>query len=248
MPAPYNNAVIELNQLRVACKNCSLFQLCLPHGISDADLALLDTIIKRRRPLQRGDYLFQVGDPFRSIYVVRSGAVKTFAPTLDGEEQVTGFHLPGELVGLDAITTGTHPCSAMALETSSFCEIPFDRLEDLSEEVRSLGRHLLRILSREIHDDHELLKLLNKHTAEERLAALLVSFLTRLQQRGLSGREFHLSMSRHDISNYLGLAVETVSRVFSRFQQEGLMTVTRRYVVINDLDRLKTLAGVCHGA
>ncbi len=244
MTAPRNNtAVIELSQLRIACKDCSLFQLCLPHGISEADLALLDDIIDRRRPLARGKYLFEVGGPFRSIYVVRSGSVKTFAPTPDGEEQVTGFHLPGELVGLDAISTGTHPCSAVALETASFCEIPFDQLEDLSEEARGLGRQLLRILSREIHDDHELLKLMGKHSAEARLAALLVSFMSRLERRGLSGRDFHLSMSRHDISNYLGLAVETVSRVFSRFQQDGLLTVDRRHVIINDVERLKAVAG-----
>lgn len=244
MPASrYNTALAELEQLRVACKDCSLFQLCLPHGISGADLAKLDRIIDRRRPLARGKHLFEVGTPFRSIYVVRSGSVKTFTPTPDGEEQVTGFHLPGEIVGLDAISTGTHPCSAVALETASFCEIPFAQLEDLSDEVRSLGRHLLRILSREIHDDHEILKLMGKHSAEERLAALLFSFMSRLERRGLSGRDFHVSMSRHDISNYLGLAVETVSRVFSRFQQDGLLTVDRRHVIIHDVERLKALAG-----
>jgi CRP/FNR family transcriptional regulator len=176
--------------------------------------------------------------------VVRSGCVKTYMPTPDGGEQVTGFHLPGEIVGLDAIATGSHSSSARALDTASFCELPFSQLEDLADEVRSLGRRLLRVLGREIHQDQEMLAVLGKPTAEERLAALLVSFSARLKQRGFSDREFRLSMSRHDIGSYLGLAVETVSRVFSRFQRRGLLRVERRAIILHNLAALKLLAGV----
>jgi len=233
-----------LSAARVACTDCSVFQLCLPLGISEADLARLDGIIHRRRPLEPDQHLYRVGEPFHAIYVVRSGAVKTYISTPDGGEQVTGFHLPGEIVGLDAVSIGSHSCSARALDTASFCELPFGQLEDLADEVRSLGRRLLRILGREIHQDHEMLTVLGKPTAEERLAALLVSFSSRLKLRGFSDCEFRLNMSRHDIGSYLGLAVETVSRVFSRFQRQGLLRVNRRYIVLHNLTALKTLAGV----
>jgi CRP/FNR family transcriptional regulator len=232
-----------LSAARVACQDCSVFQLCLPQGISAADLVRLDTIIRRRRPLDRGQYLYRVGDPFHAIYLVRSGSLKTYISSADGGEQVTGFYLPGEIVGLDAISNGNHGCSARALDTASFCELPFGQLEDLADEVRSLGRRLLRVVGREIHQDHEMLAVLGKPTAEERLAALLVSFSSRLKRRGFSDSEFRLSMSRHDIGSYLGLAVETVSRVFSRFQSQGLLRVDRRNVVLHNLAALKTVAG-----
>jgi CRP/FNR family transcriptional regulator, anaerobic regulatory protein len=235
--------LISISDIRVACKDCSLFQLCLPIGVHEGDLELLDRIIKRRRPFRRGDHLFRVNDPFQAIYAVRSGSVKTYAPTEDGAEQVIGFHLPGELVGLDAINTEYHPCAAKALETTSVCEIPFDRLEELSDLVPSLQRQLLRVLSREILHDHELLMLVGKKAADERLAALLVSLSSRFKQRGFSPTEFHLSMSRNDIGNYLGLAVETVSRLFTRFQEEGLLQVQRKHVRLCDIGKLRELAG-----
>lgn len=221
-----------------------MFQLCLPRGIGEEDLARLDALIQRRRPLERDQHLFRVGDPFHAIYVVRSGSLKTYMSTPDGGEQVTGFHLPGEIVGLDAISGGRHTCSARALDTASFCELPYEQLEDLADEVRSLSRRLLQVLGREIQQDHEMLVVLGKPTAEERLAALLVSFSSRLKQRGFSDSEFRLSMSRHDIGSYLGMAVETVSRVLSRFQRQGLLQVDRRSMTLLNLAGLKTLAGM----
>jgi CRP/FNR family transcriptional regulator len=234
--------VISLTQIKVACKDCNLFQLCLPVGIGEADLEQLDRIIKRKRPVRRGEHLFQVGDRFQAIYAVRSGSIKTYAPTEDGHEQVIGFHLPGELLGLAAITAEFHPCAAKALETSSVCEIPFDELEALSERIPSLQHQLLKVMSKEILHDQSLLMLLGKKSAEERLAALLISLSDRYRQRGFSVSEFHLSMSRNDIGNYLGLAVETVSRLFTRFQEEGLLTVQRKHIRILDLPRLRALA------
>ncbi|HEB99580.1 MAG TPA: fumarate/nitrate reduction transcriptional regulator Fnr [Thiotrichales bacterium] len=240
---PPDPKVADLAEVQTACEQCGLHQLCLPLDLAQEDIAALDKIIHHRKPLHRGDFLFQVGDPFRAIYAVRSGSIKTFTSTDSGEEQVTGFHLPSEIVGLDAITTHRHPCSAQALETTSVCEIPFDRLEELGHKIPGLQRQMLRIMSREILDDQNTMIWLGKKSADERLAALLLRISSRFAERGFSATEFNLSMSRTDIANYLGLAVETVSRLFSRFQQEGLVTVERRHVIIQDLDRLRALAG-----
>lgn len=237
-----STSAVKLDQIRVACKDCNLFQLCLPVGIDAKELEELDNIIKRRRPVKRGEHLFRVGDPFQAIYAVRSGSIKTYTPTEDGHEQVTGFHLPGELLGLDAINLQHHPCAAKSLETTSVCEIPFDRLEELSMRLPSLQHQLLKIMSKEILHDQSLLMLLGKKSAEERLAALLLSLSTRYQQRGFSPSDFYLSMSRNDIGNYLGLAVETVSRLFTRFQDEGLLSVQRKHVRIIDLPRMRAIA------
>lgn len=236
--------VINISNIRIACKDCSLFQLCLPLGVGEADLELLDSIIKRRRPLRRGEHLFRIGDPFQAIYAVRAGSLKTYAMTEDGHEQVIGFHLPGELVGLDAINAECHPCGAKALETTSVCEIPFDRLEELADRLPTLQRQLLRLLSKEILHDHNLLMLLGKRSAEERLAAFLASLSARFKRRGFSSTEFYLSMSRNDIGNYLGLAVETVSRLFTRFQDEGLVKVQRKHIQLCSVDELNLLAGL----
>lgn len=242
-----SNNVIKLDQVKVACKDCNLFQLCLPVGIDARDLEELDSIIKRKRPLKRGEHLFHVGSPFQAIYAVRSGSIKTYAPTEDGHEQVTGFHLPGELLGLDAINLQHHPCAAKALETTSICEIPFDRLEELSTRLPSLQHQLLTIMSKEILHDQSLLMLLGKRCAEERLAALLLSLSNRYQIRGFSPTDFYLSMSRNDIGNYLGLAVETVSRLFTRFQEVGILTVQRKHICIQDLPTLQHIAATKSG-
>lgn len=234
--------VIDLNPAKVACRDCGLFQLCLPVGIEAAELEQLDRIIKRRRPLRRGDHLFQVNTPFRSIYAVHSGSIKTYIPTADGNEQITGFHLPGELLGLDAISTRRHPCAAKALETTSLCEIPFEKLAELAKQIPSLQNQLLRILSQEILHDHSLLTLLGKRSAEERLAALLVSLSERYKQRHFSSTELTLSMSRNDIANYLGMVVETVSRLFTRFQEDGLLHVERKRVRILAPEQLSAVA------
>jgi CRP/FNR family transcriptional regulator len=236
------STVVHLADVKVACEKCSLHQLCLPMGLESDDVKKLDHIIKRKRPLQRGEYLFQCDDPFKSVYAIRSGSFKTFTTTSDGEEQITGFHLPGELVGLDALTSGKHRADARALETCSVCEIPYDRLEDLSRHIVGLQRQLLRIMSREILEDQDMMIWLGKKSAEERLALLLLRISSRFRERGFSPTEFNLSMSRTDIANYLGLAVETVSRLFSRFQESGIMTVERKHVRIHDLAGMEKLA------
>jgi len=210
-------------------------------GLAVDDVERLDHIIKRNRPLHRGDHLFRNGDRFRSLFVVKTGSVKTFTPSEDGGEQVLGFHLPGEIIGLDAIEREEHTCSAKVLETSAICEIPFARLEELSSTLPSLQHQMYRLLSKEISQDTEMLMLLGKKNAEERLATFLLSLSNRFRKRGLSATDFYLSMSRHEIGNYLGLAVETVSRLFTRFQEEGLLQVERKHVQLLSLSRIESI-------
>lgn len=210
-------------------------------GLAPEDVERLDNIVKRNRPLHRGDYLFRSGERFRSLYVVKTGSVKTYAPNEEGGEQVLGFHLPGEIIGLDAIENESHACSAKVLETSAICEVPFARFEELSSSIPSLQHQMYRLLSKEISHDTEMLLLLGKKSAEERLATFLLSMSRRLRTRGLCATDFYLSMSRHEIGNYLGLAVETVSRLFTRFQDEGLLKVDRKHVELLDMDALEAL-------
>ena len=235
---------IKLSALKTACQSCNLHDLCLPLGLDMGDIEKLDKIIKRSRPLQKGEYLFNSGDNFTSIYAVRSGSIKTFSESEQGDEQITGLYLPGELLGLDAINDNKHPCSAIALETTSLCEIPFDTLESLSSDIPELHHQLFRIMSKEIASDQSLLMLMAQKSAEERLAAFLVNLSSRLKVRNFSEVEFNLSMSRKDIGNYLGLTIETISRTFSRFQSEGILSTQRKYVNIHKLDVLKEMAGL----
>jgi CRP/FNR family transcriptional regulator, anaerobic regulatory protein len=238
--------IISFEHIKVACKNCSLAALCLPMGLTPEDVERLDGIVRRSRPLHRGDQLFRQGDRFRCLFVVKTGSVKTFTPSEDGGEQVLGFHLPGEIIGLDAIEREEHSCSAKVLETSAICEIPFPRLEELSATIPSLQHQMYRLLSKEIGQDTEMLLLLGKKNAEERLAAFLLSLSGRFRKRGLSATDFYLSMSRHEIGNYLGLAVETVSRLFTRFQEEGLLRVERKHVQLLSLDRFEAIVAHPH--
>ncbi|HHJ16515.1 MAG TPA: fumarate/nitrate reduction transcriptional regulator Fnr [Gammaproteobacteria bacterium] len=243
MPTRKFETVISLRDIKVACQECSLKEICLPVGIGQEDLDRLDAIIDRKRPLARGDHLFRVGDGFQSIYAVRSGSLKTYTTSQDGQEQVMGFQLPGELVGLDAIAEDSHPLAAKALETTSVCEIPFTDLESLSGQIGGLQRQLLRVMSQEIRDDEHNMVILGQKSAEQRLAAFLISLSNRFRRRGFSATQFNLSMSRSDIGNYLGLALETVSRLFTRFQNEGLLRVDRKHIELLDREKLCTYSG-----
>jgi CRP/FNR family transcriptional regulator len=225
------------------CKDCSLATLCLPLSLNMEDMNALDEIVKRGRPLKKGEFLFRQSDVFDSVFAVRSGALKTFSLSDSGEEQITGFHLPSELVGLSGMDTETYPVSAQALETTSVCEIPFERLDELSILLPQLRRQLMRVMSREIRDDQQMMLLLSKKTADERIATFLVNLSARFRARGFSPNQFRLAMSRNEIGNYLGLAVETVSRVFTRFQQNQLLEAEGKSVHILDPIELCALAG-----
>lgn len=225
------------------CKDCSLAMLCLPLSMDTQDLNALDEIVKRSRPLKKGDFLFRQGDAFNSVYAVRSGSLKTFSVTDCGQEQITGFHLPSEFVGLSGMDSSGYPVSAAALETTSVCEIPFERLDELSASLPQLRRQLLRIMSREIRDDQQMMLLLSKKNADERIATFLVNLSARFRSRGYSPHQFRLAMSRNEVGNYLGLAVETVSRVFTRFQQNGLLRAEGKEIHILKLIELCAMAG-----
>jgi len=225
------------------CKDCSLASLCLPLSLDLKDMDALDEIVKRGRPLKKGEFLFRQGDTFNSVFAVRSGALKTFSLSDAGEEQITGFHLPSELVGLSGMDTELYPVSAQALETTSVCEIPFERLDELSVSLPQLRRQLMRVMSREIRDDQQMMLLLSKKTADERIATFLVNLSARFSARGFSANQFRLAMSRNEIGNHLGLAVETVSRVFTRFQQSNLIEAEGKEVHILDPIELCALAG-----
>ncbi len=192
-------------------------------------------------PVHRGEYLFHAGDSFKSLYAIKSGSIKTYTRKEAGNDQITGFYLSGELIGLDAIEESMHHCTAKALETSAVCEIPFERLEALSSSIPDLQRQLYRLFSREIHQDTNLLTLLGSKNAEERLAGFLLDFSERFKKRGFSSTDFYLSMSRNDIGSYLGLAVETVSRLFTRFHDDGILQVERKHVQLKNMEKLKAL-------
>lgn len=236
-----DSKVISLDKIKVACRNCSLGTLCLPLGLTPDDVDRLDSIIKRNRPLHRGDHLFRSNDKFNSLYVVKTGVVKTYTQSNEGSEQVLGFHLPGEILGLDAIESGNHGCNAKALETTALCEMPFDHLEELSASIPSLQHQLFRLLSKEISSEAEMMSLLSKSSAEERLASFLLGLSERFKRRGFSSTDFFLSMSRQEIGSYLGLALETVSRLFTRFQDEGILKVERKHVMILDMEKLRSM-------
>jgi len=206
------------------------------------EMDIIDTMIKRAKPLHKNNRIFETGDPFNSVFAVRSGAFKSFSIDESGEEHVVGFFLPGELIGLDAIDGSTHENTVKALETSSSCEIPFHQIEKLSAKIPNLQRHMYRLLSREIREDQELQLLLGKKTAEERIGTFLLNLSQRYQQRHLSATLFRLPMARTDIANYLGLAVETVSRNITRLQTQGILEVEGKDVEILDHKRLHHVA------
>ena len=228
-----------LAQARVACSQCNLRELCLPVGLSPEDMTRLDALVASRRAVKKGDALFRHGDEFTSLYAIRLGTFKTRVNTLDGRDQVTGFQIAGELVGLDGIGTGQHACDALALEDAEVCVIPYARLAEVSQELPVLQRHFHRLMSREIVREHGVMLLLGSMRAEERLAAFLLNLVQRMQARGFSSREVVLRMTREEIGSYLGLKLETVSRTLSRLADEGYIEVQQRLVRIVDADGLR---------
>jgi CRP/FNR family transcriptional regulator len=236
--------VINIKSIKVSCSQCSLSQLCLPRGLNHEEFETLTAIVKRERPVEKGESLFELGQPFKSLYAIRTGSVKVFLPTNDGDEQIVGFHMPGELLGFDGMGHDNHSCSAVALESSSICELPYARLHELAQELPSLSDHFMTLMSNEIADEHAMMLMLAKKSAEARMATFLLSLSARFNKRGFSPKQFNLTMSRHDIANYLGLAVETVSRIMTHMQDEGLINVDRRFVSIEDMSGLRALAGI----
>lgn len=241
MPPHSTTVKFTLELVKTACSNCNLRELCMPLGLNDLELAKVDELVSLRRRLKRGEHLYRVGQPFDAIYAIRSGFFKTDVLVEDGRDQVTGFQMTGELLGLDGISSEAHTCNAVALEDSEVCPIPFSHLEGLSREIHTLQHHFHKVMSREIVRDHGVMMLLGMMRAEERLAAFLLNLSQRFTARGYSPAEFNLRMTREEIGSYLGLKLETVSRTFSRFQEEGLIAVQQKNVRILNIPGLQKL-------
>ncbi|MGY4829057.1 fumarate/nitrate reduction transcriptional regulator Fnr [Sphaerotilaceae bacterium SBD11-9] len=230
------------SKLQINCSNCSLRDLCLPEGFDSDDLALLDDLVGSRRLVARGEALFHNGDPFDSIFAVRTGFFKTRVLAESGREQITGFQMAGELLGLNGISAGQHACDAIALEDSQVCAIGFSELEALSRQFPALQRQFHRIMSREIVNDHSVMMLLGNTRSNERVAAFLLNLTQRLQARGFSSSSLVLRMTREEIGTYLGLRLETVSRSLSRLQGQGILSVKDRQICVLDSAALQRVA------
>jgi len=227
--------------LKTACSACNLRELCLPIELSGPEMTRLDALVTRKTAYRRHTNLYRCGEKFHALYAIRSGFFKTQVLHEDGREQVTGFQMAGEIIGMDAISSDIHTCDAVALEDSEVCEIPFTRLEELSREIPALQRHLHRILSREIVRDQGIMLLLGSMHAEERLAAFLLNLSQRFAARGYSPTAFQLRMTRQEIGSYLGLKLETVSRTLSQFQLRGLIRIQNKSLQFLDIAALQAL-------
>jgi CRP/FNR family transcriptional regulator len=227
----------------VCCGTCALRDVCLVEGLSAVELERLTGMVSQRRRVKRGEALFRNGDPFDAVYPVHFGFFKTRVTADDGREQITGFPMPGDVLGFDAISANSFRCDAIALEDAEVCVVPFRQLESLSREFDSLQRQLHRVLSREIVRDQGVMMLLGTMRAEQRVATFLLSLSRRFTQRGFSHTEFILRMTREEIGNYLGLKLETVSRTLSRLQEEGVISVAQKRLRIEDAKRLHEIAG-----
>jgi len=234
-------AIIDLKTIRTNCRECASREMCLSSALDDKGLAALEKVTNHSRTIMKGEFLYNMGDPLRSLYVIRMGSIKTSLVTADGQIHVMGFFIPGDLLGIDAISNNVHPCDAVALETCLLCELPMAPLQELAHEFPAFQYHLLRRMSHEIVRDEELMFMLGHLPADARLAVCLLNFRQRYGCLGYPQDEFRLSMTRQDLADYLGLSIETVSRLFTRFQQEGLIQAQARDVRLLDLARLRAI-------
>lgn len=228
----------EGDELRF-CGTCAFAPVCLPNGYDKTALRELHCLIEHVGPFEAGHHVFREREPFGAVYAVRTGAVKTNLIDEQGREQVLGFHLPGELIGLNAIYPSKYPCNAVVLDSATLCCFSFPAMATLATKIPTLQQQLFRLLSRDIGTAH---LLAGDHAADERLAAFLLDLSERFAARGYSATRFRLSMARADIANYLRLAAETVSRVLRRFQDQGLIGVDRREVTLKQVEKLRHVA------
>lgn len=235
MPATYRH----LGDVQQACSHCSLAHLCLPYGLDTADVERLEALVDVGETVPRGTALFTQGNALAAIYAVGAGAMKTSMVDADGLEQIMGFYYPGDLLGLDGLGEQMHHCTATALEDTRVCRIPYERLDALVDELPSLRRQLMRLMSQALSDDEQLLLTLGRKSSEGRIATLLVSLSRRRQLRGLDASPIRLSMKRIELANFLGMRIETVSRVLRRLQECQIITVDRSDVTILDAATLE---------
>lgn len=239
-------SLTEGGQHKTSCRECSLFDLCFAQEVAESRRAELDRIIRRQRPLQKEGHIFHAGQQLKSVCVVQAGTIKTYRLSKEGDEIVTGFHLPGELIGLDAIGDGRHPEFAVALEDSRYCEIPYRDFHKILDESPELNELMLKLLSADMAETRELLVVIGRMDARARVATFLVNLSRRLARRGEDGMRFRLSMDRRDLANYLSLTIETVSRTLSWMQKDGMLSVRGKLVQIEHIDSLLETAGREH--
>jgi len=234
-----------ISVLQTSCKNCGLSSLCLPKELVSTEIGELENIVSQLPPLNKHGHIYNQGENFTSLYVVRSGCVKKYQIDSDGSEQVIGFSLPGELLGIDAIGTGKYMSSAEALDTTSFCQLKYSKFAELCERIPGLIKHILRMAGQELIAEHDIHKAISQKSIDERVAVFFTSLSTRLKILGYSGSEFNLPMSRHDIANFLGMQPETFSRSLKKLITDDLLDVNLKNIRIKDLDKLRRLAGHC---
>jgi CRP/FNR family transcriptional regulator len=236
---------MKTTNIHINCKDCGINKICLPSMLAESEVAHLDSIIQRNSStIDKGTHLFNIGDEFKYVYAIRSGAFKTYVVSYSGEEQITAFHLPGELIGLDIINTGIHKSTTVALMESHICKIPYEMLEELSGQIKGLQAQMFRLLSKEISEDQELLLLLGQKHANEKMASLLINLSSRYKVRNLSYDLFMLPMSRGELVNYLGLTIETISRIFKIFKEKEYIEVKGKQIYLKDITALNRMAGI----
>jgi len=223
------------------CSSCAMRHLCMPQGLAVDDMPKLEALICTARSVRRGEALYRAGDPFDNLYAVRSGSLKTVMAHRDGREQVTGLRLAGDPLGLDGISTDTHTCTAVALEDSSVCIVPYAALKHMCRETGTMQDRMHRLMSEQLIRESSQMMVLGSLSADERVAAFLLDVSDRNGQRGYSHAEFNLRMTREDMGSYLGMTLETVSRTLSRFQKRGLIDAQGKLIRIIDLEGLRHL-------
>ncbi|MCC6068087.1 fumarate/nitrate reduction transcriptional regulator Fnr [Ferrovum sp. PN-J185] len=228
-------------ELKSVCGCCTIRERCLPAGLSDEEVLVIDQYMEHRLPVKKGELLYSQGDPLEALFAISTGSFKTLILHEDGRSQITGFQLSGEIMGLDAISNERHVSDAIALEDSTVCKIPYDSFEELESEMSRLQHNFNKTLSSEIVKDHNLMLLLGSMRAEEKMAAFLINLSQRFHARQQSASELVLRMTREDMGNYLGLKLETVSRILSRFADEGLISVQGRHITLIDEKKLHSV-------
>ncbi len=226
-------------QAQVACSQCSLVELCLPKGLTVEELAVFEQAINRKKPLRKSEYLYRAGDEMTSLYTVKTGAFKANIDSVDGQKNIVGFFMPGELMGLDGIASGQYQCDMIALSYAHVCQLSYREFEQVAEKFPVLRQEILSISSTHMTTAQKMLMFIGKRPVEERLAMFLISISQRFKARGLSESRFQLPMSRHDIANYLGMAPETISRQFKKLQDQGLVSIQNRDLTISNAAALR---------
>jgi len=242
-PSPPLSTVVPLHDVGAHCASCNVRTSCLTDGMASDAAYQFDQTIRSHTRVKKRDTLYRSGAKFNSLYAVQVGTFKTVVLAEDGRQQIIGYHIAGDVVGLDGIGDGRHACEAIALEDSEVCVLHFGPLDEMAHQVPLLQRNIYRLIASNICRTQDMMFMLGSARAEERLALFLLNLAQRYQARGYSSTEFLLRMTREETASYLGLKLETVSRLFSRLQQEGLLQVQGRMVKLLDPNALKRLAG-----